>query len=87
MKNATTYALDAGHRFARMGCNVVQLKSQLKSAAKDVKRAARRSWYASGNFIDEVSFAVKRQPMKSMGITFGVALGIGALAGWLGTRK
>ena len=87
MKNATAYALDAGQQFAKVGCDVVHLKSKLTSAAEDAKRAARRGWYAAEDFVDEVAFTVKRQPLKSIGVTFGVALGIGALAGWLVTRK
>ena len=87
MTNATAHELNAGKIFTKMGCNVVQLKSQFASAAEDARRAARKSWRAAEDVIDEVSIAVKKQPLKSIGITAGVALGIGGLAGWLGTRK
>ena len=79
MKNAVA--------FANMGCDAVHLTSKLTSAAKDARRAALKRWYTAEDFVDGVAFAVKRQPFKSIGVTFGVALGIGVLAGWLGTRK
>jgi len=88
MKNATAaYALNTAERFAKIGSEVTHLKSNLISVAKDAKRAIRKGRYAAEQCVDEVSIAVKRRPLKSIGIAFGVALGIGALAGWLGTRR
>ena len=87
MKSATAYTLNTGRQLAKIGCGVVHLKSNWNSAAKDARRAVRRGWHTAEDFVDEVASTVKRQPLKSIGVTFGVALGIGALAGWLGTRK
>ena len=87
MKNATAYALNTGRQLAKIGCGVVHLKSNWTNVARDARRAARRGWHTAEDIVDEVAIAVKRQPLESLCITFGVALGIGALLGWLGTRK
>jgi ElaB/YqjD/DUF883 family membrane-anchored ribosome-binding protein len=87
MNNATACALNRGERLAKMGCNFVYLKSKLTHARADAGRAVRKGWRAAEDFVDEVAVTVKRQPLKSIGVTFGVALGIGTFAGWLVTRK
>ena len=87
MKTATAYALKTGRQFMKAGWEVVHLKSDLTNAAKDLRRVARKGRYAAEDFLNEVAVVVKRKPLKSIGITFGFALGVGALAGWLGTRK
>jgi hypothetical protein len=37
--------------------------------------------------MDDVAHSIRRQPLKCTAMTFGVALGIGALAGWAGGRR
>ena len=74
MKNATAYALNAGEELARVRCNIVHMKSKLTSARDEARRAARKGRRAAEDFVDEVAFTVKRQPLKSIGVTFGVAL-------------
>ena len=91
MKNAAACALSTGSDFARMGREAARLTSTLKNAAEDgvttARRAFRKNWNNAEDFVGEVAVAVKRHPLKSMGITFGVAFGIGALGGWLAKRK
>jgi hypothetical protein len=91
MKNVAAFALNTGSRLAKMGCEAMNVKSALTSAAQDkftaATRAVRKSCYAASDFVDEVAMNVKRHPLKSTAITFGVAFGIGALAGWFSKRK
>jgi ElaB/YqjD/DUF883 family membrane-anchored ribosome-binding protein len=87
MKNARACALKTGWRLAKIGFKAASLKSNFESAVKDATRTARKGWRAAEETADEFGRSVKRQPFKSIGITFGLALGIGALAGWAGTRK
>jgi ElaB/YqjD/DUF883 family membrane-anchored ribosome-binding protein len=91
MRSATAFALHNGIRLAKVGCDAIHLKKTIINAAEDnitaAKRALRKSRYAAEDFADEVTFAVKRQPLKSIGITFGVGLGLGWFAGWLGARR
>ena len=79
--------LNAGRNIAKIGYELGQFKSNLFHVARDARRAARRRWCAAEDLLEGATFAVKREPLKSMGLTFGVALGIGMLAGWLATRR
>jgi hypothetical protein len=87
MKTATAYALKTGRQCLKASWKLGQLKSNLTHATKDARRFVRKGRHAAEDFVNEVAVAVQRQPMKSIGITFGLALGVGALAGWLGTRR
>jgi ElaB/YqjD/DUF883 family membrane-anchored ribosome-binding protein len=80
MKNALAYALNTGCQFAK-------IKSNLADTAQDVTRALRKTRRATEDFLDEVATVVKKQPWRSAGIAFGLGIGVGALAGWLGTRR
>jgi len=79
--------LNTGRNVAKMGYELGQFKSNLFHVARDARRAALSGWRGAEDLVDDVSVAVKREPLKSMGLTFGVALGIGTLAGWLAARK
>jgi hypothetical protein len=87
MKNAIAYALNTGRQFAKFGADVTHLKSNCADTARDFNRAVKKARYATIDFFDEVAFVVKKQPLKSTCIAFGVGIGFGALAGWLGTRR
>lgn len=80
-------ALNTGRNIAKIGYDVGQFKSNLFHVAKDVRRAVRSGWRGAEDLVDDVTIAVRREPLKSIGLTFGVALGIGTLAGWFATRK
>jgi ElaB/YqjD/DUF883 family membrane-anchored ribosome-binding protein len=54
---------------------------------KSAKRAVRKSWRATEEFVDEARTRIKKDPLKAVGITFGIAAGIGAGAGWLASRR
>jgi hypothetical protein len=87
MKNAIAYALDTGRKFARLGADITHMKSNYAVTARDFTRVVKKARYATTDFLDEVAVVVKKQPLKSAGIAFGVGIGFGALAGWLGTRR
>lgn len=87
MKKALAYVLKTGCQFANFGGEFNHLKSDLADTAHDVTRVIRKARHAAEDLLDEVSTVVKRQPLRSAGIVFGLGVGAGALAGWLGTRK
>lgn len=47
----------------------------------DFQRAVKKGRRAMTELVDDAAFIVKKQPLKSVGIAFGVALAIGAVAG------
>jgi hypothetical protein len=87
MKKAIAFALNTGCKFAKIGREFNHLKSNLSDTAQDVTRVVRKARHATEDFFDEVTIVAKRRPLKSAGIVFGLGIGVGALAGWLGARK
>ena len=87
---STVFALDTAAKLAEAGCDAERIKVAFTEAAEDgiksAKRAVRNGRMAVEDFIDEAVFAVKRNPLKSIAVTFGAAFGIGALAGFLSPK-
>jgi hypothetical protein len=71
---AATFAFNTRTKYVPRG-SAACLKSSL--------RAVRKGWYAAGDYVDEISLAIKKQPLKAVAIGSAVAFGIGGLAGWL----
>jgi ElaB/YqjD/DUF883 family membrane-anchored ribosome-binding protein len=88
---STVFAFNTATKLAEAGRDADRLRVALAEAAEDsiktAKRAVRNGRMAAEDFMDEAVFTVKRNPVKSIGVTFGVAFGIGALAGWLARRS
>jgi ElaB/YqjD/DUF883 family membrane-anchored ribosome-binding protein len=88
---STVFAFNTAAKLAEAGCSADRLKAAFNEAAEDgiktAKRAVRNGRIAAEDFMDEAVIAVKRNPVKSIAITFGVAFGMGALASWLAVRK
>jgi ElaB/YqjD/DUF883 family membrane-anchored ribosome-binding protein len=87
MKKAILFALNTGCQFAKIGGKFNRLKYKFSDRAEDVTRAVRKARHAAEDFLDETAMVVKKQPLKSAGIAFGVGIGVGAVAGWLGNRR
>jgi hypothetical protein len=47
----------------------------------------RKWWKATDDFVDDASIAVKRNPMKAVGIVFGAGLALGGLTAWFAKRR
>jgi hypothetical protein len=60
----------------KTGGNIAKVGYELGQFKSNMFHAAR-----------DMTIAVKRQPLKAIGVTFGVAFGIGTLAGWLVARR
>ena len=91
MKGAAAFALRTGTQLAKTGYEVIHFKETLTDAARDPiaagKRVIRKGQFAVEDFRDEMVLAVRKQPLKSIGITCGIAFGIGFLTAWIGTRR
>jgi len=84
-------AVHAGERVVELGAEAARLKVRASHAVEDTmleaRRLAKRGRYAAEDFIDEAEYRIKRDPLRSLAVTFAVGLGIGALAGWLTGRS
>jgi hypothetical protein len=91
MKTLTRCTLKTGMQLAKVGYRVVNLRSNLSNVSRagitTMKRAVRKNWRAAEDLVDDVSRSVKKQPLRALGITFGLAFGMGTLAGALTRRK
>ena len=52
----------------------------------EARRIAKRGRYAAEDLVDETTYRIKRDPLRSVAITFAIGLGVGALAGWMAGR-
>ena len=87
MKKAFACALGTGGYFAKAASEFSALKSNVEDSAHDVRRIVRKARHVTENFVDDVTIAVKKQPLTCAGLAFGCGIGIGTLAGWFGRRK
>lgn len=53
----------------------------------DVKQLAKEGERAAEGLVSDTAHLIKHDPLRSVGITFGVGLGLGIFAGWLLTRR
>src|SRR6266566_1111337 len=84
-------AVHAGERVVELGAEASRLKVRASHAVEDAvteaRRLAKRGRYAAEDLVDETAYRIKRDPLRSVAITFAVGLGVGALAGWLAGRS
>ena len=84
-------AVHAGERVVELGAEASRLKVRASHAVGDAvteaRRLAKRGRYAAEDLVDETAYRIKRDPLRSVAITFAVGLGVGALAGWLAGRS
>jgi len=85
--NQLVYALKTGQKIAKMGYDVGRFQANLSNAKMEFSRSVRKSRYAIEKFVDDAVITIKRKPLQSVALAFGVAFGIGALAGWMSGRK
>ena len=83
-------AVLAGERVMHIGAEAARLKTRASTAVEDAmieaRRIAKRGRYAAEDLVDETTYRIKRDPLRSVAITFAIGLGVGALAGWLAGR-
>ena len=83
--------LNSGVRVAEVGADAIVTKANLSHAVEDgvakAKRLAKRGRYAAEDLVDETAHLIKRDPLRSIAVTFGVAFGLGALTAWLAVRS
>ena len=82
---------DVGVVAAHLGAEVKRVKGAVHDAFEDginsATRAVKKGRHAAEDLIDDAEYRVKRHPLSSIGITFGIGLGLGAMIGILLTRN
>ncbi len=76
---------------ARATKEALRLKEIITEAVEDGLRTARRTMKQSQEFaeetMDEAVHTVKKYPLQTVAVTFGVALAAGLFVGWLASRR
>lgn len=80
-------AVGAAGQAAKIAVKVETLKEKASHLYEDklvdAKRMAKKGRHAAEDLVDDTAYRIKKQPLRSVGITFGLGLGLGIVAGWL----
>jgi hypothetical protein len=87
MKTVLVYTFNAGQKIAKTSCGLARFTANVDDTWIEARRALRKTYRAGQDFVDEVTFAIKRKPLESMGAALGIGIGVGAVVGWLGTKR
>ena len=91
MKAASELAVDARKKMAEVGSQAADLISNVTNSAQETavaaKRAVKKGLAATEDLVDDTAYRIKKHPLQSVGVTFGIGLGAGILIGWLARRK
>lgn len=84
-------AVDLAERIVPAALNVDRLKERatlaIEDGVVDAKRMVKRGVYAAEDLVEDTAHRIKKDPFASVGITFGVGMGLGVFVGWLIARK
>src|SRR5215510_3185820 len=80
-------AVHMSERVAHVGAEASRVRTRASHAFEDAmveaKRLAKRGRYAAEDLVDDAAYRIKRDPLRSVAITFGVGFGVGLVAGLL----
>ena len=83
-------AADALRHVAHVSHEAKLLKTIATDAVEDgvhaARRAIKRGTQDIVDFKDEAVIRVKREPIKAVGLAFGVGVALGAIAGFIGAK-
>jgi ElaB/YqjD/DUF883 family membrane-anchored ribosome-binding protein len=78
--------LQVGETLEEMAQSASRFKTSVSDAVDDnvhrVRRAARRTRYATEDLIDNAAYKVKRHPFEAVAIAAGAGFAVGFLVGW-----
>lgn len=90
MPNLLRKTMKAGSQLAEAVPNTECVKAvseAVEEGMEATRRAVKRGREAAEDLVEEATHNVKRYPLQSLAITFGVAFWAGALAGWFVARR
>jgi ElaB/YqjD/DUF883 family membrane-anchored ribosome-binding protein len=83
--------VETGAVAVQIGAGAGRVKQAVAGAIEDgidsAKRASRHSRRAAEDFLDDAKYHVKQRPFGSIGISFGIGLALGTIAGILVARN
>jgi ElaB/YqjD/DUF883 family membrane-anchored ribosome-binding protein len=89
--NLLNKALHVGERVAQAGVEASRLKGAaahaMEDAVTEAKRLVKRTRNAAEDLVDDAAHQIKHDPLRSVGISLAIGLGVGMLTGWLLSRN
>ena len=86
-----TGAIKTAEQIAHVGLTVEKLKENashvIEDGIADAKRMVKKGRYAAEDLVDDTAHYIKKDPFRSVGVTFGVGFGLGAIVGLLVAYK
>jgi ElaB/YqjD/DUF883 family membrane-anchored ribosome-binding protein len=83
--------IDAGATAAQLGAGVGRAKEAVADTVEDgintAKRAVKQGRRAAEDLVDDAEYQVKQHPLSTVGVSFGIGLGLGAVIGMLLARN
>lgn len=83
-------ALKIGAKVAQAGMEAERLRESVTNAVEDTvkstRRAIKQGQHAVEDLVDEATYAVKRHPLPSVGLTLGIGFALGTMFGLVLSR-
>lgn len=91
MTNQGTKQMKTDEKGVQPELDAKKLKEMASNAIEDgiidAHRMIKKGRYAAEDLIDDTEHHIKHDPWRSVGVTFGVGFGLGAIVGLLMARK
>jgi hypothetical protein len=68
------------------GPRVFDLLLRIGNGALTVKRIRKQGWYVAEDLLEDFAHAIKKRPIRSVGLGTAVGFGVGSLVGWICSR-
>lgn len=84
-------AIEIGIAATPLGAEVERAKEVVSETVEDgvkaAKRVVKKGRRAAEDLVDDAKYQIKKHPLGTVGVTFGVGLGLGTVLGILLTRN
>jgi len=72
---------------AEVGCVKEAIADVIDDGINAAGRAVKQGRHAAEDLVDDTKYQVKQHPLRALGVSFGIGLGLGAVIGVLLARK
>lgn len=84
--SAVKEAMNGGTEISHRDFSLKDILSAVEDYADGTRRAVRRGRHAAEDLIDEAARSIKKRPLHTVALTFGLAFGTGFLFGRIASR-
>jgi hypothetical protein len=81
-ESAVRKIVDLGTEIPNWSSGKKAVVSAVEDCVGAARRAVKRGRFAAEDLLDEAAHSVKRHPLQTVALTFGLAFGAGVLLGW-----